>query len=823
MKPIYVPQTDGWAGPDPVSSLPIMEYFRTMEHFLNVQQEVMQEFLSCGAAPGPKSSWPGPLTQELSQPPAENRPHSPHDFPLSALTGTEQPMLVVERPAATAGTPVQPQDVFARFLALVSEKTGYPLEMLDLSLNMEADLGIDSIKRVEIFATFQHDTGLIQPEDMEQAVGLKTLQEVITYLTERAQAGPTAMAVGPEPILSEHSRYAPSGRSSSAKESAGPFVRELLSLRVGEEAVVACTLDLRHDQFLRDHTAIGRRISILDSGLVGMPVVPLTVSLEIMAEVAALLLPGKQLIGIKNVQALSWFALEEDRCAIVIHARSQRSDPGDAVAVQLVKASEQTTGSHGKGQPIMQGIVVFGDRYPTSPELGDFTRREGRSYRCSSDRYYEEVMFHGPLFQGVATIDECGEDGIEGTLRSGMETGFFRSQTSADFLLDPVLLDAAGQLVGFWTADRLERGFVFPVGFTALHLYGPLRTTTNPVVCRVRILSVNEGRVRADIDCIDATGRMLAQLVGWEDVWFDFPQEFTRFNLSPHDTILSESWPEAVEQLSHMTALHCCRLGRDALPEALFDTTSPMWQLIWARLILNRNEYEKWRLLRGSERRRTEWLLGRLVGKDAVRQLLITRYSLQLCPADIEIDSDHHGALVVRGPWTAITGRAPCLTLAHSDGIAVAIAAECQLDEGIGIDIERVRELPNELMTATFSPEEYGLIAHLEPALAREWAVRLWCAKEALGKALGVGLLGGPLNAPVQEVDIQTGGVRITLTGQLSRELALPSDTAFTVYTHCDGDIAVASTLALRSGATYADESNLSTMGCGARRGLNET
>ena len=35
-------------------------------------------------------------------------------------------------------------------LAVVSEKTGYPQEMLDLSMDMEADLGIDSIKRVEI-------------------------------------------------------------------------------------------------------------------------------------------------------------------------------------------------------------------------------------------------------------------------------------------------------------------------------------------------------------------------------------------------------------------------------------------------------------------------------------------------------------------------------------------------------------------------------------------------------------------------------------------------------------------------------------------------
>ena len=35
-------------------------------------------------------------------------------------------------------------------MAIVGEKTGYPLEMLEPGMDMESDLGIDSIKRVEI-------------------------------------------------------------------------------------------------------------------------------------------------------------------------------------------------------------------------------------------------------------------------------------------------------------------------------------------------------------------------------------------------------------------------------------------------------------------------------------------------------------------------------------------------------------------------------------------------------------------------------------------------------------------------------------------------
>ena len=38
---------------------------------------------------------------------------------------------------------------------VVAEKTGYPVEMLELDMRLDADLGIDSIKRVEILSAVQ--------------------------------------------------------------------------------------------------------------------------------------------------------------------------------------------------------------------------------------------------------------------------------------------------------------------------------------------------------------------------------------------------------------------------------------------------------------------------------------------------------------------------------------------------------------------------------------------------------------------------------------------------------------------------------------------
>ncbi len=46
-----------------------------------------------------------------------------------------------------AAPAVQTADAEKVMLEVVAEETGYPTEMLDLEMDMEADLGIDSIKR----------------------------------------------------------------------------------------------------------------------------------------------------------------------------------------------------------------------------------------------------------------------------------------------------------------------------------------------------------------------------------------------------------------------------------------------------------------------------------------------------------------------------------------------------------------------------------------------------------------------------------------------------------------------------------------------------
>ncbi|BAV04110.1 Acyl transferase domain-containing protein [Filimonas lacunae] len=101
--------------------------------------------------------------------------------------------LPVAVPGITAvATGVQPavrseQELCALLLQIVSDKTGYPQEMLGMEMDLEADLSIDSIKRMEIIGELKNRLGsFAQAADedavMEQLAAIKSLQGLMSWI-----------------------------------------------------------------------------------------------------------------------------------------------------------------------------------------------------------------------------------------------------------------------------------------------------------------------------------------------------------------------------------------------------------------------------------------------------------------------------------------------------------------------------------------------------------------------------------------------------------------------------------------------------------------
>ncbi|MDO6527220.1 SDR family NAD(P)-dependent oxidoreductase [Motilimonas sp. 1_MG-2023] len=99
---------------------------------------------------------------------------------------------VVQAAAETAPATLSLETINQTMLAVVADKTGYPANMLELSMDMEADLGIDSIKRVEILGTVQDQLPSLPALNPEDLAELRTLGEIVAYM--QAQLGDVAPA-----------------------------------------------------------------------------------------------------------------------------------------------------------------------------------------------------------------------------------------------------------------------------------------------------------------------------------------------------------------------------------------------------------------------------------------------------------------------------------------------------------------------------------------------------------------------------------------------------------------------------------------------------
>ena len=102
--------------------------------------------------------------------------------------------------AAKTETQNQTSQISDTLLAVVSEKTGYPVEMLNLGMGMDSDLGIDSIKRVEIMAALRGKlpgSPEIKPEHLGS---LQTLQQVVDFLAGQPAEVPIP-APAPAPVV----------------------------------------------------------------------------------------------------------------------------------------------------------------------------------------------------------------------------------------------------------------------------------------------------------------------------------------------------------------------------------------------------------------------------------------------------------------------------------------------------------------------------------------------------------------------------------------------------------------------------------------------
>lgn len=155
------------------SSDAVVEFQRTMQEFLRVHEQVMEQALgdASGGVRRPRIARPSP-------------PPSPREALVRTDRGTPASVIASE---SDAKGPVDIQEVL---VALISDRTGFDPGVIGADMDLESELGVDSIKRVEILSLLRERLGITRREGVDLS-RLRSVREIVLALQEDETKAPS--------------------------------------------------------------------------------------------------------------------------------------------------------------------------------------------------------------------------------------------------------------------------------------------------------------------------------------------------------------------------------------------------------------------------------------------------------------------------------------------------------------------------------------------------------------------------------------------------------------------------------------------------------
>ena len=197
------------------------------------------------APPPPPAALPAPVSAPAPAPTPSGRPNGSYMAeqpsmpvpaslpaqPAAQTTPSAPPAAPTPQPAAAQmPAPAMNGDSLGLVRSIIAEKTGYPEDMLEADMDLEGELGVDSIKQVEILSTIRERIPALPEIDPEQLVELRTIA-AIADMIDGADIGATPRPNG----AGDPSVAMPAAESSPAPAGgvSADIVRALIAEKTG--------------------------------------------------------------------------------------------------------------------------------------------------------------------------------------------------------------------------------------------------------------------------------------------------------------------------------------------------------------------------------------------------------------------------------------------------------------------------------------------------------------------------------------------------------------------------------------------------------------
>jgi hypothetical protein len=272
-------------------------------------------------------------------------------------------------------------------------------------------------------------------------------------------------------------------------------------VRTGAAGAVeaARTFRLSTDRYLEDHRIDGR------------PIVPFAVATELMAEVAGAA-NGAGVAELADIRLLAGMDVDDDGFGVVVTAAPAAEGLDVAIA-----ASADPRRLRYRARAVLGAPSVPDPSPEPLTTLAPFPMSVGDAYR--------DLLFHGPLFQGIQSIEGIDERGLRAVLSAAEPAGVLTGADGAQWWFDPIVFDCALQLQVIWARlhwditllpSRLGRARAIAPFEGPVHYELRIRPESRAPSCHAdHYFSSPEGRLLAVLEDAVGTGsKALNRLAG---------------------------------------------------------------------------------------------------------------------------------------------------------------------------------------------------------------------------------------------------------------------------------------------------------------------
>jgi hypothetical protein len=270
----------------------------------------------------------------------------------------------------------------------------------------------------------------------------------------------------------------------------------------GEPRALALTQDGK-DRTLTVEVIVDRKSHpyLEDHSIQGTPAVPVAFVIEWFSRAAGAFRPDLLLVGLEDLKVLRGISLgnfERERTRLQVHSRQVTNGEAMVVGLELRDAADT----------VYYRATAHMARERLAPRLDTETNLGLESWG-NRTVYDGEVLFHGPEFQMIRSINGISDLGLTAEMRGVIEAGW-----PAPWCTDPVAFDGGLQLALLW-CRRMLGGASLPTAievvrtFTDSPIAGPLR-------CTLTGRKARGSRAVSDVVFHGPDGSVVAELQGIE-------------------------------------------------------------------------------------------------------------------------------------------------------------------------------------------------------------------------------------------------------------------------------------------------------------------